>query len=219
MRMSWHSGGDLIAFSWRMRAVFKFFMGVAIGVLITMAVLQVWGARLQRSMFAAAQPQLLQPFAVQEAMANHHIDLPVPWLPTHERGDWSIRQFNGAKTSLDQFKGKVIVLNFWSTTCHPCIAEMPALKKLADSMANQGVVVLAVTTDSSRQVSEFLQQNSIGIPVYLAGSDVPKDFAVVGIPTTVVLDENGTAVYRYTGPAKWDDEAVQSYLRSLAAHG
>jgi len=194
-------------------------LGAGVGSIFTLAVLQLWGTHLQRTIAAAAQPQVLEPFNGRPAPKTHTMNSSIPWVPEisgNEHDSWKMRKLGGRSTSLEAFKGRVVLLNFWSTTCIPCIKEMPELQRLAGSLSGEEAVVLAVTSDSEDEVKKFLKRNPIGIPVYLATVDPPSDFAVNGYPTTVILDKSGTAVFRYVGSAKWADTSIQNYIRRLA---
>jgi len=197
-----------------------FLLGVSLGTLFTLAVLELWGASLQRTVYAAAQPQLLRPVANLPTPKAHAALSSAAWVPatsSHGHDSWKMRMLDGKPTPINQFKGKVVLLNFWSTTCAPCISELPELERLSKSLAGQNAVVLSVTADSEQQVQHFLNKQPLNIPVYLAGEDTPADFRVDGYPTTVILDKNGTAVFRYVGNATWNDPSMQDYIRRLAA--
>jgi thiol-disulfide isomerase/thioredoxin len=198
----------------------NFLLGSAVGTLVTLAILQLWGTSLQRTVYAAAQPQLLRPL-VSLPGAKAHPTFAAPWLPaksSEPHDSWKMRNLDGKSVSLNQFKGKVVLLNFWMTTCAPCINEMPELERLAQSLAGQNAVVLTVATDSKQQVQQFLGRKPLNVPVYLSGDDIPADFQVTGYPTTVILDKKGTAVFRHFGQATWNDPSVQDYMRRLAAN-
>ncbi len=198
----------------------RFWMGVAVGVVVILVLLQVWGTYLQRSIASAAQPQVLLPLrhATSINRSAHH-DLPLVWLPgspATNRDSWRLQRVGGEPVTLRLFDGKVIFLNLWSTTCTPCIAEMPDIERLAKSMSGENIVFLLVTPDEEQQVTKFLQQNPLQLPVYLGGKDIPEDLGFEGFPTTVVFDNSGSAVLRQIGAGRWNDERVRSYLRTLA---
>jgi thiol-disulfide isomerase/thioredoxin len=146
-----------------------------------------------------------------------------PWLPSAPNpanAQWTLRPLGGAPISLAQLKGKVVFLNFWSTTCIPCIAEMPGITALYNSLKAEPVAFVAVTQDDEKSVRAFLHEYPIGVPVYLAGRDVPADLTPGGLPTTFILDREGAVVYREIGAANWNDDRVRTFLRNLAGpHG
>ena len=117
--------------------------------------------------------------------------------------------------NLEDFKGKVVFLNFWSTSCAPCIAEMPGMEALLDSLKNERVAFLAVTQDDETTVRRFLEKQPMRFPTYLSSEKPPTDLFTLGIPTTFILDTKGAAVLRHEGPVDWDNDGVRAYIRGL----
>jgi thiol-disulfide isomerase/thioredoxin len=118
---------------------------------------------------------------------------------------------------LADLKGKVVFLDFWSTTCAPCLAEMPGIERLSASLKDQPVAFLAVSREDGRKVRKFLESSKLSLPVYLARKDPPEDLAAAGVPTTVILDRNGAAVFHHVGALNWDDDNARNYIRGLAS--
>lgn len=116
--------------------------------------------------------------------------------------------------ALDDFKGKVVFLDFWATSCGPCVNEMAGIKRLADSLRNENVAFLLAARDSEPQVGEFLRKHAIDLPIYLASGDTP-DMPAVPIPATYILNRQGAVVFQHIGAANWDTDSVRSFLRSL----
>ncbi len=114
-------------------------------------------------------------------------------------------------------KGKVVFLNFWLTTCGPCLAEMPGIEALHKSLNSEQVVFLAVTPEDEQQVRGFLKKIPLHVPVYLADGQPPDDLHGFGYPTTYILDRNGAAVFKNVGAFNWDDEGTRVFIRNLAA--
>ena len=198
----------------------RFVLGLGVGIAITVVVLDIWGRYLVRQEVYLAQPRLVQPFnrATLPVRPQSSQGLGQPWLPTAPNAandDWVLRPLGGQPTSLAQLKGKVVFLNFWSTTCMPCIAEMPGIEALHNSLKNEPVSFLAVTQDDEKSVRAFLREYPIAVPVYLAGRDVAADLTPGGLPTTFILDREGAVVYREVGAANWDDDRVRTFIRGL----
>ena len=110
---------------------------------------------------------------------------------------------DGARVSLSAFRGKPLVLNFWATWCAPCVAELPALDRLAAG----GVVVLAASTDhgGAGVVRPFLAKHGIthATVVLDSGNDAVHAAGVAGFPTTLVIDAQGRVRGKLEGPADW----------------
>ncbi len=110
---------------------------------------------------------------------------------------------NGAAVKLSAFRGKPVVLNFWATWCSPCVAELPALDRLAAS----GVMVLAASTDhgGAAVVELFLKSHGIvhARVVLDSGNDAVHAAGVAGFPTTLIIDAQGKLRGKLEGPADW----------------
>jgi thiol-disulfide isomerase/thioredoxin len=197
-----------------------FTAGLAAGIALTLVVLNAWGKHLDRTIADAARPQVLSPMKSNQEIVfpSSSKTLPAAWVPefsSQQHDSWKIRALNGRTVSLEDFKGQVVFLNFWSTSCAPCIAEMPGMEALFDSLKNERVVFLAVTQDDETTVRGFLKKQPMRFPAYLSSEKPPTDLFTLGIPTTFILDTQGAAVLRYMGPVNWDNDSVRAYIRGL----
>lgn len=127
-----------------------------------------------------------------------------------------LADLDGAPADLRDARGRVLVLNFWSTWCAPCVAEMPALERLRDATADVGVRFAFVTREDPAAVRSFLEKRGFELPVYIASGETPDPFRHRAIPATFVLDRNGTIALRHFGAAAWDGEEVVAWVRTLA---
>ena len=117
-----------------------------------------------------------------------------------------LTKLDGTQISLGDYRGKVIVLNFWATWCGPCRIEMPLLEKAMQKYsADKDVVFLALSTDEDRALVEpYLKQQKYKLPV--AYADYLNDhFGVNSIPTTIIFDRQGRISYRQAGIAREED--------------
>lgn len=137
-----------------------------------------------------------------------------------ERKSASNRSFSSASgtASLSQFRGSVVVLNFWATFCIPCRKEMPDLAELQRDLGSQGLVVIAVSQDESlADVNNFYDQFSLtGLGKYIDTSKrLQKDFDVMGLPVTIIIDRNGNVVGDFQGFLNWGDPDVRNLLKAI----
>ncbi len=125
----------------------------------------------------------------------------------------------GQKVTLARFRGKLVLLNFWATWCVPCKDEMPSLNALAARLP-PGVMIVPVSIDVSGAVTVRGYYRQLGLdrlPVFLdRDSDAMHRLAIVGIPTTLIIDRDGQEIARQVGPLQWDAPAVVDGLAKLA---
>lgn len=129
----------------------------------------------------------------------------------------AFRTLAGADVTFADFRGQVLLVNFWATWCAPCVKEMPALERLHLELADEGLAVLAVSQDrdGAAVVEPFLARIDLRqLPIYLdPNGALGRDFAVKGLPTTFVIDREGRVVAGLVGPAEWDSPEALAFLR------
>lgn len=145
-------------------------------------------------------------------MAGLALALAAESAPAHDARypKLTLQDLAANKRSLADYKGKVVVLNFWATWCSPCRKELPMLNELAQKYAEKGVVFLAVSIDEKndlKQILRFLEENKIALPVWVgATADTLHEFNPGEIvPATIVLDGEGKPAGRIMGQARRDD--------------
>lgn len=116
----------------------------------------------------------------------------------------SLIDAKGHAQNLSQYRGKVIVLNFWATWCPPCREEMPELSQLHQTYQNKNVVVLGIAIDELDLVKEFLQTSPVSYPILVTentGMDLSNQLGNDKdvLPYTVIIDTNGKLVKTYFG--------------------
>lgn len=132
--------------------------------------------------------------------------------------DFTLEDVNGKSVSLSQYKGKVVVLNFWATWCPPCRAEIPSMEKLNNIMKGKDFVILAVNIeeDGRDRVKAFLEQNAHSFPVLVNGGDVGEQkYGVFQYPETFILRPDGVVVEKVIGMIDWSSPKVVSLINFL----
>ncbi|WP_455379607.1 redoxin domain-containing protein [Petrachloros mirabilis] len=109
--------------------------------------------------------------------------------------DFQLVDLNGNQQRLSQYRGKVVLLNFWATWCKPCTTEMPAMQTTYDKLRDQGFVVLAVNElEDEAKVRQHIKEHGHTFPVLLdRDNKVANQFGVFGLPVSVFIDEQGVA--------------------------
>ena len=129
---------------------------------------------------------------------------------------WTLKDAYGNPVSSAQFKGKVVVLDFWATWCPPCRAEIPGYIGLQKKYAADGLVFVGISVDQdgSELVKKFVKDYGINYPVVLAGdSDIASAFGDFGvIPTTFIIDRDGRIRDRQIG-----NEPTADYEKQILA--
>jgi peroxiredoxin len=112
---------------------------------------------------------------------------------------FKLKALNGKKISLEDLKGKRVLLNFWATWCPPCKAEMPELESFYQHHKKE-LEVVAVNIDSQSDVKGYAKKLGLTFPVLLdEKNEVNKDYGVLSIPTTYLIDEKGKIINLHIG--------------------
>lgn len=124
----------------------------------------------------------------------------------------------GNAHALEQYRGKVVLVNFWATWCEPCRDEMPSMDRLRHEMAGQPFVILAVNVDEPEQrIRNFLQRLPVGFDVLLdPGMRATKVWNARILPASFLLGRDGRIRYSVRGDLDWSSDAVVRVVRELA---
>jgi thiol-disulfide isomerase/thioredoxin len=157
---------------------------------------------------ARAAPSLSDPFA---ALRVTRLAAGVPVAA------FDLKALDGGTIRSNELAGKVVLLNFWATWCGPCKEEMPSLARLQSQFDSTRFQVVTVTTDMHpRGIKQFLDHLGIHLPVLFDETeDVSRSFMVRGLPTTVLIAQDGRAVGRAVGPRAWDSEESVALMRHV----
>ena len=124
---------------------------------------------------------------------------------------------NGKLVNLSDQKGKVVFINFWTTWCPPCRAEMPSINALHQKIKNNDkIVFLMVDADSKLQEAQkFMDKHSYQLPVFAAATDIPNEIFAGSLPTTLILDKQGRIVFHHAGMASYDKPEMLEFINGL----
>lgn len=119
--------------------------------------------------------------------------------------------------SLNQFRGQVVVLNFWATWCPPCVEELPSLMDMQDHLRARGVTVLGVSIDvDDNAYHRFLKQRNVNFTTVRDPEQrVATTYGTAGWPETYVIDRQGVMRRKFVGPVNWDSPEVMQFLSKL----
>jgi len=128
---------------------------------------------------------------------------------------WTLKDLNGAPVSMAQFKGKVVVVDFWATWCPPCRAEIPGYIEMVRKHGKDGLVIVGISLDQGGPdvVKPFAAKTGINYQLVMGDDAVVAAFGgVEGIPTTFLIDRAGIIRDRKVGA-----EEAESYERKVLA--
>jgi peroxiredoxin len=130
--------------------------------------------------------------------------------------DFSL-QDSDRKVNLNQFRGQVLVLNFWATWCPPCVEELPSLMNMQDRLRGRGVVVLGVSIDVDQAAyHRFLKERNVNFLTVLDPEQkVAGMYGTSGWPETYIIDRQGVLRRKFIGPVDWNSPEVVQFLGKL----
>ena len=129
---------------------------------------------------------------------------------------FTLRDDQGKTVSLDEYRGKTVVLNFWASWCPPCLEEFPSLMQLERQVP--GVVVLAVSFDTDADAyRQYVADNHLGGMVVALDLSQKSNLAygTTRPPETYVIDSQGRIRRKFIGAQDWSSPEIENYLRNL----
>jgi cytochrome c biogenesis protein CcmG/thiol:disulfide interchange protein DsbE len=119
--------------------------------------------------------------------------------------------------ALNQFRGQVVVLNFWATWCPPCVEEMPSLVEMQRRMKAKGVTVVAVSIDVDENAyRQFLKHHGVDLlTVRDPAQKTPALYGTHGWPETFIIDRNGVTRRKFIGAVDWTEPEIVDFLSKL----
>jgi thiol-disulfide isomerase/thioredoxin len=139
---------------------------------------------------------------------------PIPGSPAAE--DFTLPDPTGREHSLSDYRGQVVLVNFWATWCAPCREEMPALDRLYRVLAEEGLEILAVHAGpGGAAMHEFLERIPVSFTVLIDADLDLRGWQVPALPTTFLVDRQGRTRYRALGARNWDSEAMEAFIRGV----
>lgn len=158
---------------------------------------------------------LLALLSLQTAPVVAGADL-VPWTG-EPAAALNLKDLGGHPVSLADYKGKVVLVNFWATWCGPCIAEMPAMQRLRDKLGSTKFDVLAVNfQEGTARINDFLKKRPLHLTIVRdADGSVRTAWRVKVFPTSFIVDPEGRLRYGVQGDVEWMSPKVEAQIREL----
>jgi len=139
------------------------------------------------------------------AMLSGCAELPGTPRPGEPAPDFELMDLEGTPHTLADFRGEVVVLNFWATWCPPCVEEMPSLQRLEDMLGERGLRVVAVSVDERlADVPDFVEDHRLRFLVlHDLGKRVSRRWDVFQFPETWIVRRDGTLASHIVGARDW----------------
>ncbi|RWO25443.1 MAG: TlpA family protein disulfide reductase [Mesorhizobium sp.] len=159
--------------------------------------------------------------AVLVAVGNAHAQEPTV-MPLHEEPqplpELIFADEAGEPQSLEDWRGKMVLLNVWATWCAPCRAEMPTLDRLQERLGDEGFDVVALSVDraGAGAVRKFFDEIGVKLPVFIDQDGAAiRALGLFGLPATLLIGPDGNELARLAGPAEWDTPEMVSFFEGI----
>jgi len=132
--------------------------------------------------------------------------------------DFKLSSVDGGEKTLGDFKGKIVLLNFWATWCTYCRSEREALQATHEAYKDQGLTVVAISIDrdSIDTVKAFVEEKKLTFPnLHDPKNEIGLQYAARAIPMTYFLNRDGKAIGVVIGPRSWESDDMKTFLTQL----
>ena len=131
--------------------------------------------------------------------------------------DFALQDTEGKMHRLSDYRGKPVIINFWTTWCPPCREELPSMNRAWHLLEKEGIAMLALNMGEDEDtIFIFSADYPTDFPILMDQSgEVIEQWPVKGLPTTYVIAPDGTFAYRAIGSREWDDKVLLDAVRAL----
>ena len=149
---------------------------------------------------------------IQPIQANDMLMDPMP--AANPAPNFNLMGMDGKTHTLEDLKGKFVLVNFWATWCNPCKVEMPLLEKLHQTLKSEKFTVLGLHVGPGPEnIEEFKKLMPISFPIYV-DMDLEVNWGVPGLPTTFLMNPEGKLIYRAVGKREFASDEMVNFLKS-----
>ncbi|MFI5175004.1 MAG: TlpA disulfide reductase family protein [Terriglobia bacterium] len=130
--------------------------------------------------------------------------------------NFTAKNLDAKEVKLSDFKGKVVLVNFWAVWCGPCREEIPELVQLYNTYRDKGFVIVGVSDASDlSEIKSFVNEHKMNYPVVIDDGDISDEYNVSGFPTSFLIDRNGKIVKKYPGYSRNLRENLETLIQKL----
>jgi thiol-disulfide isomerase/thioredoxin len=128
---------------------------------------------------------------------------------------WRLADAEGRTHELSEYRGKLVVLDFWATWCGPCVRAMPEVQRLHEKYRDRNVVVLGLDSWEDSNAAAYMREKGYGYGLLLNGEQTAGAYRVTVLPTFYVIGPDGKILYASTGAADDLEPSIEKYLTEL----
>ncbi|MGC1620982.1 MAG: TlpA disulfide reductase family protein [Candidatus Acidiferrum sp.] len=145
-------------------------------------------------------------------------DLAIPGSSKPAPG-FTLTDSKGSSVKLSDYKGKIVLLNFWATWCHGCQIEIPWFIEFQDRYRDRGLAVIGVSMDDDgwKSVKPWIAQKKVNYAIVIGTQDLGKLYGLAGMPITLLIDRGGNIATTYSGVV--NKVACENKIRALLNDG
>lgn len=132
--------------------------------------------------------------------------------------DFISKNLNGDDVQLSQFRGKVVLIDFWAVFCKPCVIVLPKIQEIHEKYNDEELVVLMINvSEDKNKIQKFIEENGYTFQVLLGSGNmnVQKNYGVIGIPHTYIIDKQGKVAYSRIGYGPGSEKLLISEIGKL----
>jgi len=121
------------------------------------------------------------------------------------------------KINLKDFKGELVLIDFFTKSCYPCIMALPGLQALHEKYKSKGLNIIGINIYDKKEdgIIAFITKKGVTYPILLGGKDVGLNYNVSGIPSIYLIDKNGKIIFSYVGYDKETEETLENIIKEI----
>ena len=146
---------------------------------------------------------------------------PAPWeideIIGQEAPAFTLEDLDGNSVSLQDYKGKVLLINFWATWCPPCKDEIPSLNQLHKKYSGKDFAVIGISTDDKKKaIVKFIKKHKVDFIIpHDKDGKIMREYKVFSLPTSFLIDKQGNIVEKFLGPHDWVEKDFLKKIDNL----
>ncbi len=168
---------------------------------------------------ASFEPAIPEGYKTEELKAPTNERPPLTYDVGSMAGEWALKDADGKEYKLSDFKGKLVLIDFWATWCGPCKMAMPGIQKLHEEFKDKGVVVIGISAwERGGDPIAYMKKNNFSYLGLVNGDEVTKNYGISAIPQIYLIGRDGKVLFQNTGYDKAAEETIkETILKEIAA--